>query len=407
MSKAVNLFGGGAGGWCLACRDLKVESVGIEMDGPSCATRAAVGLTTIRADVTTLDPALFDGWEGLTASPPCQSFSTAGKGAGLDDPRGQLVHEPMRWVRAIRPRWVALEQVPEVLGYWRWIGRELVELGYSVWTGILNTADYGVPQIRRRAILLASLDRQVAPPEPTHSETGHAELFGAERKRWATMADALGWGIADRPAYTVCGPSDGGHHDGGSGQRRLSRQAQDEGRWLDRRQQTGGAPVRLVPVDEPAPTVTAAPGQWVLRTGTLTEGGDGHRVYGRETTRPAPVVRSNSDRWRLVSPGRSYSSLKRTGDPLTEPAPTVAMGHNTAAWCWERPSTTVQGDPRIAAPGHHERTRDETSIRVEPWELGVLQGFPPDHPWQPPYVARQIGNAVPPVLARACLERLT
>lgn len=224
--------------------------------------------------------------EGICGGPPCQSFSSAGKRRGLDDPRGQLVHEPMRWVRIIRPRWVALEQVPEVLGYWRWISRELRDLGYSTWTGVLNAADYGVPQVRNRAILLASLDRRAVPPEPTHSKTGHDEMFGAGRARWVSMAEALGWGLTERPAYVVAASSEGsGTHDGGSRQ----------GRWLDRRQS-----------DE-------AGARAVL----------------------------------LRSPGRSYD-----------------------------------GRPR----------------------LGVLQGFAADHPWQPPYVAAQIGNAIPPPLAEACLR---
>lgn len=137
----LDLFSGGGGGWCLAARVLGIPSIGIEWDGPACGTRAAAGLLTIRADVATYPAERFAGRVvGITGGPPCQSFSSAGKRRGLDDPRGQLVHEPMRFVRAIRPRWVALEQVPEVLGYWRWISRELRELGYSTWAGVLNAA---------------------------------------------------------------------------------------------------------------------------------------------------------------------------------------------------------------------------------------------------------------------------
>ncbi|MCA1571974.1 MAG: DNA cytosine methyltransferase [Chloroflexi bacterium] len=190
----IDLFSGGGAGWCLAARALGLDAVGIEWDGPSCATRAAVGLRTIRADVATYPAESFTGKvSGLCASPPCQSFSSAGKQRGLADPRGQLVHEPMRWVRVVRPRWVALEQAPEVAGYWRLVCRELRALGYSAWSGILNAADYGVPQIRKRAILLASLDRKAEPPEPTHSKTGAPEMFGSGRLPWVTMAEALGW----------------------------------------------------------------------------------------------------------------------------------------------------------------------------------------------------------------------
>jgi DNA (cytosine-5)-methyltransferase 1 len=343
----VDLFSGGGAGWCLGARELGLPSVGIEWDGPACKTRAVVGLPTIRADVSTYPAEVFAGKvEGICGGPPCQSFSSAGKGKGLNDPRGQMVYEPMRYVRAIRPRWVALEQVPEVLGYWRWIAMELRTMGYSAWAGVLQCADYGVPQCRRRAILLASLDRQAEPPAPTHSKHGQPGMFGEHLPRWISMAEGLGWGITDRPAYTVCGGNrDGGRTqgDGGSGQRRMYRQAQEEGRWM------------------------------------------------------------------LRSPGRSYAAKPRVADPTTEPAPTIALGHNASSWCWERPATTIAADARVFGPhsGGNGDHHSENAIPVEPWELGVLQGFPADHPWQPPRVSAQIGNAVPVPLALACLESIT
>lgn len=84
----------------------------------------------------------------------------------------------------------------------------------------------------------------------------------------------------------------------------------------------------------------------------------------------------------------------------------------------DRPATTVPathanskgGRGMVAPPGHHTTgtyTEDKGAVPVELWELGVLQGFPADHPWQPPYVSAQIGNAVPVPLARACLEAIT
>lgn len=369
----VDLFSGGGGGWCLAARSIELPSVGIEWDGPACGTRAVVGLPTIRADVSTYPAEVFAGKvKGICGGPPCQSFSSAGKGKGLDDPRGQMVYEPMRYVRVIRPRWVALEQVPEVLGYWRWIARELRNLGYSAWAGILNAADYGVPQVRRRAILLASLDRQATPPAPTHSKHGQPGMFGPALAPWVTMAEALGWGLTERPAYVVARADGGGDHSGGSGQRRQIAKHKAAGKWLDTRRGQTPKGTQTRGFDEPAPTVGCAESQWVLR-----------------------------------SPGRSAVTPPRRAEAATEPAPTIALGHNASSWCWERPATTVQADPRIAPPGHHEHNRDETAIPVEPWELGVLQGFPADHPWQPPRVSAQIGNAIPPPLALACLRAVT
>lgn len=103
-----------------------------------------------------------------------------------------LVLEPARWAHDLRPEWVALEQVPAVLPLWEELARGLRLLGYSVWTGILNSADFGVPQTRRRAFLMASRVRQIHPPEPTHAKDPTPTLFGTPEK-WVSMAEALGW----------------------------------------------------------------------------------------------------------------------------------------------------------------------------------------------------------------------
>ena len=109
-----------------------------------------------------------------------------------------LVAEPARFIAACNPEWVALEQVPAVLPLWEVYASELRKRGYSAWCGLLNSADYGVPQTRIRAILIASRVRQVRRPYPTHYDPRKgAQLFGTP---WRSMADALGWGATGRPA---------------------------------------------------------------------------------------------------------------------------------------------------------------------------------------------------------------
>jgi DNA (cytosine-5)-methyltransferase 1 len=210
----VDLFAG-PGGWDEGARlaGYTGELVGIETDAAACATAEAAGHARIKADVAAYDPAEFTDVDGLIASPPCTTFSRAGKRAGLDDPRGQLVWQPLRWAETLRPRWVACEQVPDVLPIWQIIAARLREWGYSTWTGVLNAADFGVPQVRRRAILIARRDGHPAQPPPaTHGRNAAEGLFG-DVQPWVTMADALGWGLPDRPSWTV--PS-GGTDTGGA-----------------------------------------------------------------------------------------------------------------------------------------------------------------------------------------------
>lgn len=198
----------GPGGWDEGARAVGHTGplLGIELDMDACRTAVIAGHARVRADVATFPlRRLIGRVDGVIASPPCQSFSQAGQRLGLADDRGQLVWQPLRWARALMPRWVACEQVPEVLPIWQIIAADLREQGYSTWAGVLNAADYGVPQTRTRAFLVARRDGVPArPPVATHGRDATPGLFG-DVKPWVTMADALGWDEVDRPARTVCG----------------------------------------------------------------------------------------------------------------------------------------------------------------------------------------------------------
>jgi DNA (cytosine-5)-methyltransferase 1 len=205
----VDLFAG-PGGWSLALRSLGMDDdLGVENNPRAVETRDAIGLTSLEADVRDIPSDAFGDIDGLIASPPCQSFSAAGKQLGLDDPRGDLVWQPRRFIETTLPDWIAFEEVKEVLPIWKHYTHWLRGIGYSAWSGILNAADYGVPQSRKRAILIANRNHPVGPPPPTHSPSPHDDLFGAALRPWVTMAQALphrddlpDW-CHQRPATTV------------------------------------------------------------------------------------------------------------------------------------------------------------------------------------------------------------
>jgi DNA (cytosine-5)-methyltransferase 1 len=98
----------------------------------------------------------------LAGGTPCQSFSVAGKRAGLDDPRGNLTIEFARLADRLRPTWLVWENVPGVLSidggrtFGAFLGL-LVQLGYGVAYRILDAQFFGVPQRRRRVFVVGYL----------------------------------------------------------------------------------------------------------------------------------------------------------------------------------------------------------------------------------------------------------
>lgn len=402
MSSIVDLFAG-PGGWDLAAHRLGLSPLGIEWDDAACATRKAAGLSTVKANVATAvvehggmsleehGARRYHHWpawtvEGLIASPPCQAWSMAGKGGGrrdqehviaclgeiaagndtraehasqCEDERSMLVVEPLRWALALEPEWIALEQVPPVLGLWTMVAQVLETRGWRCWAGVLEAERYGVPQTRERAVLMAHRGGAVHPPRPTHQRyvfgepQRHDVTLEGEVLPWVSMAQALGW---DGAAYRL---------------------ARGEG-MLERHGER-----RAVPMNEPTPTQTskARTAEWVPT-----------HYDRRQQTDGTPV--------RLISVG--------------EPAPTIAsqgLAKGRDVWVHERPATSVMGDARVFQPGGHHTpgAQSENAVRVTVEQAATLQTFPPDYPWQGSRTKQfeQIGNAVPPLLAEHILSALT
>lgn len=390
---ALDLFAGH--GWGVACQWLGIDEKGVEINENAVKTRTANDMTTIYRDV-------WDGLEGAQevpehdleiASPPCQTFSMAGGGAGrraLDevvglidakayrdvaalrafgerhDPRTSLVLTPLAYAYQHLPRFIVLEQVPPVLPVWERVAVELESWGYSTWTGVLNAEQYGVPQTRRRAILIAKRDPDIdgpaTPPKITHSRyySRTPDKLDPGVLPWVSMAEALGWGMTERLALTVMvGNESGGGNDpmalGGSGSRKTMREAYEGERWA------------------------------------------GH----------APSFVSND---------RQANSAKRGA---TEPAPTITAGHDSGNRVWvstqstdgtDRRTRRDQSQPATTILANSGRVKIEsdstTAAPVTLDDVAQLQTYPREFVWPGTKTASflEIGNAVPPLLARVVLE---
>ena len=90
---------------------------------------------------------------------PCQSFSTAGKGKGMSDPRGAVMLKALEYIEKRKPTAVLAENVAALTTRHRnviqYMEKFLTEKGYKVFWRILSTADYGIPQVRKRWYMMA------------------------------------------------------------------------------------------------------------------------------------------------------------------------------------------------------------------------------------------------------------
>ena len=111
-------------------------------------------------DVVLLDGKDFEGEVDLfVGGSPCQSFSSVGAQAGLEDTRGTLFYEYARLVKEIKPKVFIYENVRNLLTHdkgktWSVIKKVFDSLGYNYKFAILNSSDYGIPQSRRRLFVV-------------------------------------------------------------------------------------------------------------------------------------------------------------------------------------------------------------------------------------------------------------
>jgi len=416
----------GPGGWSTGLRmlDQPCRSIGVEWDRDACRTAHAAGHLRVRADVARFDLTELAAVWLLIMSPPCQAWSRSGKRKGIldqaaifqhaqrvtgagrwlpytdagplpagegdgggtwNDARSPLVLEVLRWVLAVQPAHIALEQVPDVLPFWHLIARWLRGLGYNAWAGALSAERYGVPQTRERAILIASRERAVTAPAATHTaydsrlpdggrwHGADGDLFGGGLAPWVSMADALGW----TPAVVVNTRGD--------------------------RQTPGG---NEFSADRPSWALTEKTRSWTVRTGnntTATDGSKGLQRYERPVDHPAPALDTNvGAKWRVgMGDVRQANGTVRATD---EPAGTITASLDNGNHRWllhtnrdqrpdgtrqvidpsERPAPTltaksggqwvyVNGNQANAGPARHHRACPDGHVRraIEQGRVGA------------------------------------
>lgn len=196
---ALSLFAGAGG------MDIGVDAAGfktvcsVELD-PHCVStlrRNARGKTVWQVDVTALDARRVADIHGMSeggrnqlallhGGPPCQPFSQIGKREGVGSPMGLLAFEMVRFAEALRPAAILIEEVPRFLAAQFSDGETMRDalasrfraIGYDLHHAVLDASLYGVPQKRRRAILVGvPLGQKYAFPQGSGAVTTVGEAI--------------------------------------------------------------------------------------------------------------------------------------------------------------------------------------------------------------------------------------
>lgn len=192
----VSLFSGGGG------LDIGFKSEGYKiiwandnMENAVRTYKANISDNIICADINEVNIETIPKADIVIGGPPCQSFSLAGK-RHTEDARGKLVWRYIDIIKHVMPKAFVFENVTGLLSAKDKSGHKILpklidtfkDIGYTVNYKVLNAADYGVPQRRRRVIIVGLLggDKFIF-PDPTYNEDGTNGL-----KKYVSTSEAIG-----------------------------------------------------------------------------------------------------------------------------------------------------------------------------------------------------------------------
>lgn len=354
----IDLFAG-CGGMTVGFTEEGFDPIlAVEWDKFAAATYAAnFGEDHVRAgDIADVKDSEIPLADLVIGGPPCQGFSNLGL-KRLGDPRNQLWREYMRFITKAKPQVFVVENVdrfsksPEFQMLLAEVDHGLLK-GYEISYGMLNAADYGVSQRRRRTIVVGSRVGKIELPEPTHAKE---PLVGTNLRPWRTVRDVIS-GLPERPDSTQ------------------------------------------LPDSHTAFFGESMPGVF-----------KGLDIHFRRDPRPLSLARYDA-----VPPGGGRFDIPVDLLPRCWREKPTGTTDVMGRMRWDAPSLTIRTEffkPEKGAYLHPqwEKGRSRRVNRViTHYEASLIQDFPRDYLWvgSKIAIAKQIGNAVPSGLARAIARQL-
>lgn len=374
----------GFGGFSLALREAGFDTIEIELNPLIAEVNRANGGHIITGDILDIAPADYAGYCVAQFSPPCTRISGANAKASEAEIDLMLARKICEFIRIARPKYFILENVTQYRRSLSWllIWYTLLEYGYGVDAWNLNSADYGVPQSRRRMIVIARRDgRQPAKPWPTHSKQG--DMF---TRPWVGWNEAIEDIIPDLPRGEF---------------------APWQERGLPERYKTfiigNGSRSKPKFTDQPADTITANRNQLRLKA-FIVDGAN-----GRGDGQRGPTVRAGDQPMFAVTasaldhnaPPKAFIVGGQYQTPNNDQPRTVQNRDQTKPIWTIRVNEHLDTRAYIAEEGGYVVIMN---IRC----LARFQGFPDwfQFPADRKLACRGNGNAVPPPLAAAIIRSL-
>jgi DNA (cytosine-5)-methyltransferase 1/site-specific DNA-methyltransferase (adenine-specific) len=274
----------------------------------------------------------------IIGGPPCQGYSMKGKKLGLKDPRNFLFREYLNLVKELKPELFVIENVKGLLlASNGWFKEEILkaieELGYVVEYGVLNAADFGVPQARERAIFICSKGKKIFLPK-------------SGNEKHTTVRDAI---------------SDLSYLESGEGD-----------------------------FEQDYSTEALSEYQKLMRKGSK-------KLYNHKASNHKQVA---IEKLKLIPPeqGKEFLPSEMHGNQKFK----TTWGRLK----WDDVSPTI--DTRFDASSNGTNNHPYLNRAITPREAARIQSFDDNFIFygSKVYVRRQIGNAVPPLLAKAIADQI-
>ena len=195
MIKVLSLFSGCGGlDWGFKKEGFKIVWAN-DSQKDCCETYSKnIGNEIVCKDINEIDIGILPNVDVIIGGPPCQAFSMVGK-RDPSDSRAGLVWSYFKIIKKIKPSFFIMENVLGIRSAKTLSGEKVLtllteefeKLGYEIQIFNLNSADYGVPQLRKRIFILGNRIgmKNIEPPQTTHSKEEK------DQKRWVSSMEAL------------------------------------------------------------------------------------------------------------------------------------------------------------------------------------------------------------------------